>query len=100
MIAVLKYLFWNELTFLITYENNNVSSCGFKNIFMITLIITRKALKKWIKIRSFKYDQVNISNRCILFFKNMKFAFSLKKCILSKKCIKKLSSSNRTTRAL
>ena len=42
------------------------SSHVFINIYMVTFIIAKKASQKRVKIRSIKYDKVNMSNHCVI----------------------------------
>ena len=42
---------------------------------MVTLMIIKKLLRKWIKIRSIKYDQVNMRNCCTTFSKMLILLF-------------------------
>ena len=44
----------------------NNSSHVFINIYMVTFIIVKKASQKRVKIRSIKYDKVNMSNHCVI----------------------------------
>ena len=54
-------MFWNELAFLVTYDiimNFSSQKCkstrALANVPMVTFIIIKKLLKKWIKIRPIK----------------------------------------------
>ena len=61
---------------------------------MVKFLIIKIFLKRWIKIRSSKYDQP-LHN----FFKNMEVIFFFCSVFQAKR-IKKWSSTNKTTRAL
>ena len=80
--VVLKYLFWNELTFLVTYDTiMNISpskykSTSFDKYFYGYIHNNKKASqKKRIKMRSIKQTKVNTSKRCTI-SKNMNFVIS------------------------
>ena len=54
-------MFWDELAFLVTYDKimnfssqKYKSACVLANVPMVTFIIIKKLLKKWIKIRPIK----------------------------------------------